>query len=144
MQYNQSESQKLHHVEFWILNSLAEDYESMVQILPAVRENMPDMRVAALIDRLKVLLKKGHVRVADGRRFNKYLVLLDLWRNNNEYSSYWFGMTESGCDVSERYSEMLGLEVTDWHQSWKGYLNYQTSEGYVLASSYGSLRGEAS
>ncbi len=80
-------------VDFWILDSLSDDYESILQILPRVRDEVPEITAEQILDHIADLIEHRYVRLRDELIFSKYVILMDLKAYNYEHSDYRFGMT---------------------------------------------------
>ena len=99
-----------------ILDSLADDYESMEMIVPAVRTLVPDSDERTVSEQVGQLLLSGFVETV----------------GKSEVS---YGMTGQGCEVWEKYCTIFSEGPPDWSKSWTMDVDYTTGVGYVNGTS---------
>ena len=122
-------------VDFWILDSLSDDYESILQILPRVRDEVPEITAEQILDHIADLIEHRYVRLRDELIFSKYVILMDLKAYNYEHSDYRFGMTPGGCDLWQKLAGDFGYEQVDWNDMWGSYVDYEARKGYAVGPS---------
>ncbi len=80
--------QTLDRVDFYILNSLAEDFESILQIEPGVKKECFSALQEDIINRLLILVEKKLVQVDSDLPLTKTNLLLDLVKYDHEFSGF--------------------------------------------------------
>lgn len=96
---------------------MADDFESILQIEPSVKEECPSVTRDDLINRLLLLIKEGLVRERSDELLTKAHILRDLQESKDSWCDYWFGMTVKGGQCWEATARTYGFEANDWSES---------------------------
>jgi hypothetical protein len=133
----------LSRIDLCIMDSMADDLESILQIEPAIKEDCPSLTRDDLINRLILLVQHGLVLVKAEEPFTKVNVLRDL-ESCESCPGFSFGMTEYGAGVWERSAEKYGLKLRNWDDVCPTGLFFEKGVGYVVATSTGRTLEEFS
>ncbi len=98
-------------LEWLILSSTADDWESLKQMVPTVREDLPDVNLNDIAVSILDLLRIGYLRQMESAEIS----LNDLL-SAEEYpeGQFWFGMTTAGAEEWERSATSFGFDPPDW------------------------------
>ena len=102
-------------LDWLILDALSDDIESAEQISDMVRSGEPAADTTLVASRLAGLLTRGLVYDAhppDG----------------------WYGMTESGCEIWERWATTFGHGPPDWSVAWVIHFDLKAGRGSVVGA----------
>lgn len=113
-------------LEWLILDATADDFESLVQILPHVRADLPEASASVVARSILDLLQRRYLRQLESADIS-----LDEFMSADEHQDapFWFGMTASGAGAWERSAPNFGAEPPDW------------SNAYVYCFDHRALRG---
>jgi hypothetical protein len=103
-------------IDWSILNSLSDDYESLEMIIPMAQEIVPNVEDKVIQEKVGQLLILGYI-------------------NTMVESDDWYGMTSRGCEVWEKYCAIFSDGPPDWCKSWTINTDYKTGDGYAIGVS---------
>ncbi len=86
---------QLDSLTFYTLNAMADDWESIVQIEPQVREFHGPVETVAILNVLRQLHEAGHLRAMDENGYG-----IDGYPADS--ATAWFSMTETGRALFEK------------------------------------------
>jgi hypothetical protein len=87
----------LHPIDFWILNTTADDWESLEQILLGIAEFSNNADPMQIAQRIVVLTSEGLLQESTGKTFTAGILV-------ESPIDYWFGMTATGRKLWESES----------------------------------------
>ena len=88
---------------------MADDVESMEQIIPMVHESEPSATPELIVTRLKALVDSGYIDVSDISRGKIPDYRRLLTEPYEDYGiGYWFGLTDVGILWREQHSAEFG------------------------------------
>ena len=113
---------KIDRIDWAILNSLADSFQPLEQIVPSVKAIDPDACEELIKAKIEQFLEQGLICRESDVYFCK------------DYEN-WFGMTATGCEVWETHCAIFSYDPPDWSQSYTLQTSYATGEGYVCGLS---------
>lgn len=124
-------------LDWEILDSLSDDYESIEQIhqlLEAGGSFKGDFALQTILDRIELLYASNYVFLILNETFDRSKLQLEI-EGKTGNRPYWFGLTNSGCAAWEACSERYGGEPIDWSSSWTSSYSLKNLQGHVDGAS---------
>jgi hypothetical protein len=115
------------HLDWLILDATSDDFESLVQIMPNVREDLPHASDTEIARSVLQLLEAGLLRQLEAAAIS----LDDLMSSpQHPAAPYWFGMTERGADAWEQSASQFGEEPPNWNDAYACVFDFSSSRGH--------------
>jgi DNA-binding Lrp family transcriptional regulator len=116
-------------IDWYILNTLSDDFESMTQIYPL--EEASDVAREEIIDRIERMFKHCLIQLPEKVEFNKEKILGESEEFFN--TTFWFGLTDKGAEEWERNAKEYGGFEIDWSAFWSTHFDYENEKGFIVA-----------
>lgn len=117
-------------IDWEILDSLADDYESINQIYPPLKK-IYKLNIMEAKERIIHLLNEGYIFLMndemDSDKFRE--------ETDSEYSDFWFGLTSKGADYWQETANEYGEEKVNWANHYVVRLDFTQGMGYICSQS---------
>jgi hypothetical protein len=115
------------HLEWLVLDATADDFESVVQILPHVRTDLPGASNLDVARAILDLLQRRYLQQLESTDISLHELMS---AHEHQDAPFWFGMTTLGADAWERSAPDFGAEPPNWNEAYVCHFDHRVLGGW--------------